>query len=286
MRIIDNFLFSNEYDVLELKLETMYDYVDEFIVVESDATFTNLTKEYNFEKNKERYSRWLDKITYIKVSSPKHTNAWDNEFWSRDQFKLGWNNIQSGDILIISDCDEIIRPETLEFIRNSDYNYYGLMAPIFNFKANYLNTENEYTVWPVAYRYKEGINYIPSLMRRTANEQFIFRNRTDKSILVHHAAWHFSSYGNNEFIKNKLQSFSHTELNIPKYVDNIDVDKFIEESNNHINQNSGKWKKVILDNYFPKPILNNKEKYKDYICGDGDHSVTHYYNYGILQVEH
>lgn len=285
MKIVDNFLFSNEFDMLELRLETMYDAVDKFVIVESDHTFTNTHKEYNLEKNLSKYSKWMDKITYLKVQSPKYSNAWDNEFWSRDQFKLAWKDLTDEDVIIISDCDEIIRPEAIEFIRNNHYDYYALMAPIFNFKFNYLNTSNEYTVWPVAYRYYSGINYVPSAMRRVSNERDIFRHRFGKGILLHHAAWHFSSLGNDEFVKNKLKSFSHTEFNNPEFIDNVNVDKHIIENKNHINQNSGSWKQVKLDEYFPKKIVNNIEKYKKYICEEGDKSVTDYYNYSILQSE-
>jgi len=285
MRVIDNFLFSNEFDMLELRLETMYDSVDTFVIVESDHTFTNTPKEYNLEKNINRYSKWADKIVYLKVKSPKYNSAWDNEFWSRDQFKLAWNDLQTGDILLISDCDEIIRPESISFIRNSSYDYYALMSPIFNFKFNYLNTSNEYTVWPVAYRYYPDVDYVPSGMRRVSNERDLFRHRFGEGILLHHAAWHFSSLGNDEFVKNKLKSFSHTEFNTSEYVDNVNIDKHIIENKNHINQNSGSWRRVKLDEYFPKPILENIEKYRKYICEEDNASVIDYYNYNILQEE-
>jgi beta-1,4-mannosyl-glycoprotein beta-1,4-N-acetylglucosaminyltransferase len=263
----------------------MYDFIDKFIIIESDYTFSNKPKNYTLEKNFSRFSKWAKKILYLKVKSPKYENAWHNEFWSRDQFKLAWGNLNKGDVVLISDCDEIARPESLEYIRSSEYDYYGLIAPIFNFKYNYLNTSNEYTIWITGYRYNKNSNYRPSLMRRVAYEQNIFRERYGKGVLLHHAAWHFSSLGTNSFIANKLKSFSHTELNKPIYTDNIDIEKHIAENKNHINQSSGYWKTVKLDDYFPKSILENKEKYKQYICEDGINSVTDYYKYKILQEE-
>lgn len=306
MRIIDNFLFHAEYDLLELRLEVMYDHVDFFVIVESDHTFTEIPKEYNLEKNMARYEKWKDKIIYVKVNQPKteapevtREKAFANEFWTRDQFKLGWEQIglKDGDILIISDCDEIARPETLKFMRENSYDYYGLMAPIFNFKFNYLNIGADYAIWSTAYKYYSDLQYNPSAMRRIDIEyrDSRFRSRfkevTSKSepataVLLHHAAWHFSSLGNEQTIRNKLKSYSHTEFDKPEFLDNIDIDDLIVQSKNHINQNTGCWKKVKLDNYFPKAILDNMEKYKDYILKDDDcQSVTHYYNKNILDKE-
>ncbi len=333
MQIIDSFLFHSEYDLLELRLEIMSDYVDKFVVVESDYTFTQKWKGYNLEKYMSRYDKWKDKIVYVKAEfnpdgiteticrcdqstararaacrriHPATTvrldktniareNAFKNEFWSRDQFKLGWDQIdlEDGDILIVSDCDEIIRPEALQFMRDTNYDYYALMSPIFNFKFNYMNIVNDYAVWPVAYRYYSNINYSPSSMRRTDIEHNRFRDRfsevvkkgpSNGSVLLHHAAWHFSSLGNNETIRNKLMSYSHTEFNIPELLDSIDVEACINDSKNHINQNTGCWKKVKLDDYFPKYILKNKEKYKQFILEDDDcESVLEHFKNGVLE---
>jgi beta-1,4-mannosyl-glycoprotein beta-1,4-N-acetylglucosaminyltransferase len=168
---------------------------------------------------------------------------------------LAWNDLQTGDVLLISDCDEIIRPESISFIRNSSYDYYALMSPIFNFKFNYLNTSNEYTVWPVAYRYYPDVDYVPSGMRRVSNERDLFRHRFGEGILLHHAAWHFSSLGNDEFVKNKLKSFSHTEFNTSEYVDNVNIDKHIIENKNHIQ--SAQELREIRKNYMQKRDPNH-----------------------------
>lgn len=303
MKIIDNILFHSEYDLLELRLEIMYDYVDYFVIVESDHTFTEIPKEYNLENNMSRYEKWKDKIVYVKINQLKSNiesitreKAFQNEFWSRDQFKLGWDQIslENEDILMICDCDEIIRPETIKFMRENSYDYYALMAPIFNFKFNYVNTASEYVVWPTAYKYYSDITYTPSAMRRLDIEHVRFRDRfrevTRKdpkaSVLLHHAAWHFSAIGNEDFLKNKLKSFSHVECNKPEYLNNMNIENLINENKNYVNQNSGFWKKVKLNDYFPKVLLDNKEKYRKYILeGDDCESISHYYGQGVLDKE-
>lgn len=268
--------------MLELRLSIMADYVDKVVIVESDYTFTNIYKGYNLEKNLSRYEKWIDKIEYIKVRSPRFSNAWDNEFWQRDQFVLGWNDVTENDVLMISDCDEIVRPESLQYIRNSNHNYYGIVCPISYFKFNYLNTATEYTVWPVAYRNAKHLK--PSWMRRIPNERE--KHKPIDSVFIHHGGWHFSWLGDDEFVRNKLKSFSHTEYNIPSVIDNIDIDKLVNENKEHMGIPGAVWNPVKLDNYYPDIIRSNKQKYEKYICKDGEKTVMDYYpHYDMMEIE-
>ena len=52
MKIFDCFPFYNELDLLELRLNELYDHVDRFVLVEANTTFTSKTKPFYFEENK------------------------------------------------------------------------------------------------------------------------------------------------------------------------------------------------------------------------------------------
>ena len=52
MKIYDCFIFHNEIDLLELRLNILNDVVDKFIIIEGDTTFSGIKKESNFLKNK------------------------------------------------------------------------------------------------------------------------------------------------------------------------------------------------------------------------------------------
>ena len=58
-KIYDCFNFFNELDILELRLNILYEYVDYFVIVESDVTHSGEKKPFYFEDNKERYSKFL-----------------------------------------------------------------------------------------------------------------------------------------------------------------------------------------------------------------------------------
>ena len=70
MKVYDVFSFYNEFDVLEIRLQEMWDTVDYFIILESNVTYVGNPKSYLFEENKERYARYMDKIRHIKLDVP------------------------------------------------------------------------------------------------------------------------------------------------------------------------------------------------------------------------
>ena len=49
---IDAFVFFDELDLLESRLAYLYDFVDLFLIVESNKTFTGKSKDYYYEKNR------------------------------------------------------------------------------------------------------------------------------------------------------------------------------------------------------------------------------------------
>lgn len=280
MKIVDSTMFYNEFDILELRLRIMYDQVDRFVIVESDYTHSGKYKGFKLEEHKERYSQWWDKICYIKGNMPQRlTNAWDREHWQRDLMSQGWDDVDGDDVILVSDLDEIVRPETLQFIRSTDYGYYGLYMPAFYFKFNYLDTKQDwhYKVWGRAYR---GFKTLPQHMRLIGVGE-----TPGKHIKLHHAGWHFGWLGDNDFVKTKLQSFAHTEWDKPEIVNNVDIDRHIAEGRDHVRPENITWVPVNLDDYFPKEIVDNKDRYSSLILPNSGKSVKDYWTKDILEKE-
>ena len=65
--IYDCFTFFNELDLLEIRLNVLKDVVDKFVLVESVKTFTGRDKELFFEKNKDRFAAFADRIIHLVV---------------------------------------------------------------------------------------------------------------------------------------------------------------------------------------------------------------------------
>jgi beta-1,4-mannosyl-glycoprotein beta-1,4-N-acetylglucosaminyltransferase len=228
-QIIDCFIFYNEIDLLKYRLQTLKDIVHKFIIVESTHTFTGkekpknlllgeLAKKHQFLKDLE------DKIIIISVTMPyiypnidiNSGQQWKNEHHQRNCIANGitqlGNELKDEDILIISDVDEIPDRNTLKDIINGkvevtfnslemDFYYYNLNNKI---KGN----------WTLAKiltygKYKE------------LNKQFSDIREIKNLKLILKGGHHLSYFGNEEFIKNKIENFSHQELNKSEYT-NLD----------------------------------------------------------------
>jgi beta-1,4-mannosyl-glycoprotein beta-1,4-N-acetylglucosaminyltransferase len=84
MKIYDCFTFYNELDLLELRLQELYDHVDHFVLVEANRTFQNNSKPFYFGENQHRFARYMDKIIHIQVNDmPESTDAWGREAHQR-----------------------------------------------------------------------------------------------------------------------------------------------------------------------------------------------------------
>ena len=121
-KVYDCFLFFNEWEVVELRMEELYPYVDKFVIVEANEGFRGAPKSYNFEKERERYKRFEDKIIYIKLDKRiKTSNPWKREFWQRDQIMQGLKGCQPDDLIIISDADEYIPGYVVQELCKPEY---------------------------------------------------------------------------------------------------------------------------------------------------------------------
>ena len=79
-KVYDCFPFFNELDLLEIRLDALYDEVDYFVISECDYTFSGLSKPFYFEDNKEKFSKYMDKIIHIKNYDTKEFTNLENKY--------------------------------------------------------------------------------------------------------------------------------------------------------------------------------------------------------------
>ena len=271
MKIYDCFTFNNEFELLELRLRELYDYVDYFVLVEATSTFQNTTKPLHFWENIDRFKPWVDKIVHVPVYyMPVDTDTWGRERFQRDSIRGGLVGAEPDDIIMIGDVDEIPRVETIYKLRESRQSIWGFRMPLFNFKYNYMMcTQDYYSVWSGAIR----LNMLNSpedfrRMRHMLNQ--CFYNFSDDNVqIIEHAGWHFTYLGNEDFARSKIQSFAHDETNRPEILDQLNIADSISRGVGIIRTNEDyRFTPVALDDYFPKTVVNNIEEYKDKIIID------------------
>ena len=113
--IYDCFTFFNEIDLLEIRLNVLRDVVDRFVLVEVGETHTGKRKPFYFKDNIHRFDLFRDRIIYVGIESfPPGHDAWWNENYQRNAILRGLSNARSDDVIMISDLDEIPRPEVVK----------------------------------------------------------------------------------------------------------------------------------------------------------------------------
>jgi Glycosyltransferase family 17 len=275
MKIYDCFTFYNEHDLLAIRLKELYDCIDYFVIVEANQTFTNRDKPWNFDLT--QHSQYADKIRYIQVQDmPGGTNPWINEYHQRNAIMRGLFDADDNDIVIVSDCDELLRARALNQLRSSEQTLFALRMPLFNFKFNYMRkTPGQYDAWAMAARRRVLDDITPNTLREMrlnfGSAPFQFVNHGCE--LIEHAGWHFGYLGNTDFLHDKAKSFSHQEVNTPEFLAQIDIEASIRERKEWNRNNNSEYTIVELDNYFPSSILRNIEQYKQYILEKTECSV-------------
>jgi beta-1,4-mannosyl-glycoprotein beta-1,4-N-acetylglucosaminyltransferase len=281
MKIFDSFIFFNELDLLELRLNILNDVVDYFVLTESPFTVSGNEKPLFYQENKDRFGKFNDKIIHniteeipndfsdYLVKRPFHTAyetadengtryidlpiRFQRAVYNRECSAYGI--VKAGatddDIVMTSDADEIINPYVIEDLDWFDpsHNYVALQRA-FYFKFNYLYEEN----WKGT-----RISTFKHLKTTTVD-----RLRTDwrNAYLIENAGWHFSFLGDADNVRLKLASYEHTENNISSNVDNME--QRINEGLDPIGR-SNRLQVVPIDDSYPEYIINNQEKYSQYI---------------------
>lgn len=275
-KIYDCIIFFNELDLLEVRLEESYNHVDHFVIVESNKTFQNGDKEFNLEKHWDRYKKYHDKMIYIKVEDmPNDDNPWIREYFQRNAIARGIVDANDNDIIVVSDCDEILRASTFDRMRNDmQHSLWICRLPIFWVKLNYWQSSPRgYNVSSMATT-KSAFPGGQTLRdwRQWAANSLPELYDDGRAVIVHHAGWHFTYLGDTEQAKLKLESFAHAEC---RYLtETVDVEAHISKNLNPIDpRDASKFLLVRMDDYFPKSILDNPELWKDRVIESTNPSI-------------
>ncbi|PKA57795.1 beta-1,4-mannosyl-glycoprotein beta-1,4-N-acetylglucosaminyltransferase [Apostasia shenzhenica] len=123
-RVFDAVLFSNEVDILAIRWKELHPYVSEFVLLESNSTFTGKLKPLFFAKNRDKFKFAESRLTYGLVGGRfvKGENPFVEESYQRvalDQL-IRIAGIDEDDLLIMSDVDEIPSGHTIDLLRWCD----------------------------------------------------------------------------------------------------------------------------------------------------------------------
>ena len=277
MKVYDVLPFFNELDILEIRLQELWDTVDYFVITESNLSHSGKPKEYIFENNKDRFEKYMSKIRHIKVDDmPETDDSWVRERFQRFVGNRGLYDLEPEDLVITSDCDEIARAEIIEMIKEdeNDYDRYILFIPQFQYRINYMKF----------FQNSRNANIIVTRGRAYSNPQtereytFYWNPKPPETVMVDHGGWHFTYFGDDEHAITKIQNFAHTETDTPEMIARHNIKWFIENKYGHHGpRDSERYEIVQVDEYFPKSITENLDKWQHMIVPGAQFHVEDLY---------
>ncbi len=267
--IYDCFSYLDEDLLLDLRLNILNDFVDFFVIVEGNKTWQNNSKKLKFDINK--YSKFKNKIKYIKVEDlPEGEDPYKRENYQRNSILRGLSNADNEDIIMISDLDEIPNPKVLTNFKK-EMKYAAFKQKHFYYKFNLQS--NNYPYWYGTRICIKKFLKSPQWLRDLKFKKRPFW-RIDKlrlNNIIDEGGWHFCNLKKPDLLLYKYQNLCETNDPInfkekidKKFLDINEISKRIELGHDIIGRKDN-FSKVELDNSFPNYLLENREKYHEWI---------------------
>ena len=223
-------MYFDEEVVLDVRLNTLNEFVDYFVIVESK--FTHKGDPRNLTFNHKKFEKFKDKIIYIiyeqeprgieivdsndleKEKSRKYIfNAIYRENGQRNHIKKGLEHAKPNDIILISDVDEIPNLLHLNFNKINE-KIILFKQDMFYYKFN-LYLPNLIWTGTKGCRKKHLIS--PQWLRNVKDRKYpfyridtIFSKNKYKSIkYINTGGWHFTNIKTAKEIEHKLRSYLH-----------------------------------------------------------------------------
>ena len=267
MAIYDCFQFFDEEHILDLRLNILNKFVDFFVFVESTTDHQGKPKKLNFDSKK--FKKFNNKIIYIVVDDTEEAIKKPHiggeslvEQHQRNSLMRELKNCIDDDLIILSDVDEI--PDLNKLNKFDKRKYAVFSQKMFNYKINLLNeTENNWHGSKICL--KKNLKS-PQWLRNLKFKKYPFwRIDKPKNLqIIENGGWHFSYLQSPENISKKIKSFAHGEFNKVNFTDEKTIEEKIKMEKDIFDRNIS-YKKVPLDDSFPKYIVDNKEKFVQWI---------------------
>lgn len=260
--IIHAFLFFNEFDLLESKLEYLYDHIDYFVISECNYTHSGKEKPLLFLQEQVRYKKYADKILYRPFILKNLDKYWladgtldyhGIEIDQRNDLITPLEKFDENDIVIVSDLDEV---PNIEFIPRLKEDLEHSICARLNADTFYYNLsirqilEPKFPPW----------NCVCAVKLKTARTHTLqWARREAPDIGYWRSAWHLTYFMSPELIKLKMESFSHCGDSNEYYTNQERIKKMID-SGMDVYERPFDMERVGKD-YFPDHFMKVFGKY-------------------------
>jgi len=221
--LFDCFLYFNERELLELRVEMLKDIVDGFIITDANRTFKGDEKPFTCLDTIRELGLPEEKIQVLHVELPtpeEAPNPWVREYAQRDALAVGMRMTPPDSAFFFSDVDEIPKPSALlravRLAKEDPSRCVRLSMPMMYGRADLRVMDPIQDPSKPPTNWTCGTIVLHEHLTKTLSE--IRRNENDIVVGNCDAGWHFSWMGNSERLKTKVKSFSHCYDDIPNAV--------------------------------------------------------------------
>jgi beta-1,4-mannosyl-glycoprotein beta-1,4-N-acetylglucosaminyltransferase len=295
MKIFDCFMYFDEDVVLDVRLNTLDQYVSKFVIVESLFTHKGDKRDLKFDIKK--FNKFKNKIIYLvyekepfeiesinenetenEKSGKFILNAIHRENGQRNFISEGLKNAHDEDFILISDLDEIpnlsninlnnFKEKLIFFNQEMFYYKFNLKLPNFNWvgtksckKKNFLSAQ-----WLRNIKDKNYPFYRIDLL--------FSKNKYTNIKFIKNGGWHFTNIKTSEEIRHKLSSYLHHREFDLNPLSTSEIEELIKNKKAIYDLNADKRSQkfgngIELENYdikkLPNYIYKNLDKFKDWI---------------------
>ena len=288
-------MYFDEDVVLDVRLNTLDQYVSKFVIVESLFTHKGDKRDLKFDIKK--FNKFKNKIVYLvyekepfEIESINETdteneksvkfilNAIHRENGQRNFISEGLKNAHDEDFILISDLDEIpnlsninlknFKEKLIFFNQEMFYYKFNLKLPNFNWvgtksckKKNFINAQ-----WLRNIKDKNYPFYRLDLL--------FSKNKYRNIRFIKNGGWHFTNIKTSEEIRHKLSSYLHHREFDLNPLSSSEINELIKNKKAIYDLNADKRSQkfgngIELENYdikkLPNYIYKNLDKFKDWI---------------------
>ena len=249
--IIDVCCYNGEKELFEIRYNILKDFVDEFIVVEFDKTFSGKLKPNLFLQDflpipdrvkyfvfkEEHYEKYRELAE--NSSSTVGAGHWKQEFIQKESIKDVLLHLKDNDIVFVGDVDEIWNPEVKW--QNFTGSPFKLKLDVYTYYLNNHSSEQFYGTLCSKYFWikNECLNHLRTNAWKT---NFI-------------AGWHFTSM-HHQLAKKLTDSYTEEDYAHPRVLN--DLEDNIENNRDFLGRN---FTYKVDESQWPDYLKKNREKY-------------------------
>lgn len=259
-KVFDLFMINTELDWMEIRMGELAEQVDYFVVLEAETDFTNRPKPLLVKENLAHFVRFQDKIIHhiLNVTTNPYKDPWDREHFTRNAMMeqvfpilKGDQIVNEGDVIIVSDVDEIPRADVVKALRNCDFpRRITLRTMYYRYSFQWLLREPQW-IHPQATFYAGPDTIKPEDLRMGKVDGEIFN-----------AGWHCSScLASLDDMVNKVTSFSHQEFNTPEFTNSSRILQRVRDGLDPYNRTGKIYDRIDNNPDVPAYLLKHPEKF-------------------------